>query len=58
MLCLDTRWSGCPGTRVDRGTAQFGQCHHAQGPTEKHRILDISKTALSPSLQTYSVLTF
>lgn len=53
MLCLDTWRIGCPGTGVYRGTAQSGQRHHAQGPPEKHRILDISKIASSPSLQTY-----
>lgn len=54
MLCLDTWRSGrCPGTWVYRGTAQSGQRHHAQGLTEKHRILDISEIASSPSLQTY-----
>lgn len=50
MLCLDTWRSGCPGTGVYRGTAQSGQRHHAQGPPEKHRILDISEIASSPSL--------
>lgn len=54
MLCLDTWRSGrYPGTGVYRGTAQSGQRHHAQGLTEKHRILDISEIASSPSLQTY-----
>ena len=50
LICLlftkGTRWCRHGQPDVDRNPAEPGQCHHAQGPTEKHRSIDIGQALL------------